>query len=317
MAESTTFVGIDVSKDHLDLAVRPTGAAFRLANDATGQTALVERLQPLAPALVVLEATGGYERPLVAALQAAAIPVAVVNPRQARDFAKGTGRLAKTDRIDAAVLAHFAEAVRPAPQAPSPAERQALEALLCRRRQLVEMRVMESNRLGSCRDAALRGGIERHLAWLDSELKDLEQQLDAAVQSHEEWTTRDRLLRSLPGIGPAVSRTLLAALPELGTGPGSRLAALAGLAPLARDSGRLHGPRHIVGGRSEVRRALYLAALTASRFGGPLREFAERLRSRGKKPKVVLVAVARRLLVIANAVIRTGEPWRPELALPR
>jgi transposase len=317
MAQTPTFIGIDVSRAHLDVAVRPAGAEFRLANDPAGLGELVTRLTPLAPALVVVEATGGYELPAVAALQAAGLPVAAVNPRQARDFAKGTGRLAKTDRIDAAALAHFAEAVRPVPRPAEPAEQLALEALLTRRRQLLEMRVMEGHRLATCRDAAVRAGIERHIAWLDAEGADADRRLEEAVRASPAWRQRDELLRGIPGIGPVTSRTLLAALPELGTGDGGRLAALAGLAPYARDSGPRRGPRAIRGGRPEVRRVLYLAALSAARRAGPLKDFADRLRARGKRAKVVLIAVARKLLVIANAVVRSGRPWDPARAATR
>ncbi len=316
MSESQHFVGIDVSKAALDVAVRPGGPAFRVANDAAGLAELVDRLRPLAPALVVLEATGGYEAAALAALQAAGFPAAAVNPRQARDFARATGRLAKTDRIDAEALAHFAEAVRPEPRPTPPAEQRALDALLTRRAQLVEMRVMESNRLAAASDPAVRRGIERHIAWLDAEAAGAERQLEEAVRASPAWRERDELLRGIPGIGPVASRTLLAALPELGTAAGGRLAALAGLAPYADDSGTRSGARRIRGGRAEVRRVLYMAALSASRRG-PLGEFAERLRSRGKRPKVMLIAVARKLLTIANAVIRSGRPWQPELAMAR
>jgi transposase len=317
MNQTPNFVGIDVSKAHLDVAARPAAAAFRVTNDPAGHAALVERLRPLAPALVVVEATGGYELPAVAALRAAAIPVAAVNPRQARDFAKGTGRLAKTDAIDAEALAHFAEAVRPEPRPPEPAEQRALEAVLARRGQLVGMRVMESNRLEVCADPAVRAAIGRHIAWLEAEEAEADRLLGEAVRASPAWRERDELLRSIPGVGPVVSRTLLAALPELGESDGGKLAALAGLAPFARDSGTTRGPRSVRGGRPEVRRVLYLAALSAARRGGPLTEFAERLRARGKRAKVVLIAVARRLLVIANAIIRTGLPWDPAMAMPR
>jgi transposase len=317
MPESATFVGIDVSKATLDVAIRPTGAAFQVANDPDGVAGLVDRLRPLAPALVVLEATGGYEAPAVAALQVAGLPVAAVNPRQARDFAKATGRLAKTDRIDARALAHFAEAVRPEPRPAGPAEQVALDALLTRRRQLVGMRVMETNRLPTAADPAVRAGIERHVAWLDGEVAEADRLLAEAVAASPAWRAKDDLLRSLPGVGPVVSRTLLAALPELGSTESGRLAALAGLAPYAHDSGTLRGGRHIRGGRAEVRRALYMAALSAARRPGPLKDFADRLRGRGKKAKVVLIAVARKLLVIANAVLRTGQPWQPAMAASR
>ena len=317
MAGSPCFVGIDVSKAHLDVAARPGGPAFRVPNDAAGLADLTQRLGPLAPDLVVVEATGGYELPAVAALQAAGMAVAAINPRQARDFAKGTGRLAKTDRIDAEALAHFAEAVRPVPRPAPPAQRRALEALLSRRGQLVGMRVMESNRLESCHDPAVRAGIGRHIAWLEAESAEADRALSEAVKASPAWRERDELLRSIPGIGPVVSRTLLAALPELGSPDGHKLSALAGLAPYARDSGTSRGPRSVRGGRPEVRRVMYLAALSASRHAGPLKEFADRLKARGKKAKVVLVAVARKLLVIANAVIRSGLPWQPDLARAR
>jgi transposase len=317
MAEPSVFVGIDVSKAALDVAIRPGGLTFQVANDPDGVAALVDRLRPLAPALIVLEATGGYETPAVAALQAAGLPVAAVNPRQARDFARATGRLAKTDRIDAQALAHFADALRPEPHPPAPAEQAALDALLTRRRQLVGMRVMEANRLPTVTDPRVRAGIERHLTWLDGEVAEADRLLAEAVAASPAWRAKDDLLRSLPGVGPVVSRTLLAALPELGPADGGKLAALAGLAPYAHDSGTLRGGRHIRGGRAEVRRALYLAALSAARRAGPLKDFADRLRGRGKKAKVVLIAVARKLLVIANAVLRTGQPWQPALAVSR
>jgi transposase len=310
------FVGIDVSKGHLDVAVRP-GAAFRVPNDPAGHAELAARLAPLGPALVVLEATGGLELPAAAQLAAAGLPVAAVNPRQARDFARATGRLAKTDRLDAEALAHFAEAVRPE-QRPLPGpEQRALDALVTRRRQLVEMRVMESNRLAACADRAVRAGIQRHLDWLAEELDDADGGLAQAVRSSPVWREKDDLLQSVPGVGPQVSRALLAAIPELGTLPGGRVAALAGLAPYADDSGARRGGRHIRGGRADARRALYLAALSARRHCPPLKAFADRLAARGKKAKVVLVAVARKLLVIANAILRSGKPWRPELAAAR
>lgn len=310
------FVGVDVSRDHLDVALRP-GQPFRLPNDTAGQAALVARLAPLSPALVVMEATGGLEVPALAALAAAGVPVAAVNPRQARDFARATGRLAKTDRIDAEGLAHFAEAIRPGPRPLPGPEQRALDALVTRRRQLVEMRVMEANRLSACADAAVRAAIERHLAWLDAEVGDADRLLGEAIRNSPAWREKDDLLRSIPGIGPQASRTLLAAVPELGTITGAKASALVGLAPYADDSGQRRGARHVRGGRAEVRRALYLAALSARRFCAPLKDFADRLAEAGKKAKVVLVAVARKLLVIANAILKTGMPWNAELAAAR
>lgn len=312
-----TFVGVDVSKARLDSAIRPAGPACRDANDPAGIAALVARLKPLAPALVVVEATGGMEVPLLAALQVAGIPAVAINPRQARDFAKATGRLAKTDRIDAEALAHFAEAVRPEARPLPPVEVRALDALLARRRQLLEMRVMESNRLGSCAAAAVRSGLERHIAWLDAEVAAADRDLAEAVKASPAWREKDELLRSIPGLGPVSSLTLLAALPELGALDGPKISALVGLAPFADDSGARRGARHVRGGREAVRRVLYLAALSAVRHNPAMRAFRDRLAARGKKPKVILTAVARKLLVIANAVIRTGRRWDPTLAMAR
>jgi transposase len=318
MDTKLTFVGIDVSKAHLDSAIRPgTRTAARDPNDLAGITALVSRLRPLAPTLVVVEATGGLELPLVAALQVAKIPVAAINPRQARDFAKASGKLAKTDRIDAEVLAHFAEAIRPEARPSPSAEVQALDALLSRRQQLLEMRVMETNRLGSCADPTVRAGLERHLAWLGAEVADADLRLAEAVKASPAWREKDELLRSIPGLGPVSSLTLLAALPELGALDGGKLSALVGLAPFADDSGTRRGGRHVRGGRAVVRRVLYLAALSAVRHNPALKAFRDRLSARGKKPKVILTAVARKLLVIANAVIRTGLPWDSALAMAR
>ena len=307
MAQRVT-VGIDVSKAHLDIAARP-GDQFRVPNDPAGVADMVARLRGLSPALVVLEATGGYEAEALAALLAAGIPSAAVNPRRVRQFAASLGQYAKTDPIDAAVLAHFAAVVGPPPAAPADPDRAELAALLDRRRQLIGMRVSEGNRLRPGLPAAVRAGVEEHVAWLDERVAALDREVATVVRRTPAWRQRDRLLRSVPGFGPVVSRTLLADLPELGARPHGKLAALAGLAPFAADSGRYKGHRHIRGGRREVRRVLYLAALAASRVDGRLREFALRLRGKGKANKVVLVAVARKLLVIANAVIRDGRAW--------
>jgi len=312
MADPTT-VGIDASKDHLDVAARP-GGRFRVKNDPGGLAELVERLGRLAPALVVLEATGGYEAEALAALLAAGIPTAVVNPRRVRQFAAGVGQHAKTDPIDAAVLAHFAAVVAPPPMAPADPERVELAALLDRRRQLLGMRVAEGNRLRPGLPTAVRAGIDAHLAWLTEQIRAIDKEVAAAVRRVPAWREKDRLLRSIKGVGPVVSRTLLADLPELGARPPGKLAALAGLAPFASDSGRRRGERHIRGGRREVRRALYMGALAVARVPGPLRDFAQRLKARGKPSKVVLIAVARKLLRIANAVIRDGRPWEANRA---
>jgi transposase len=311
------FAGIDISKAYRDTATRPGHHLARDTNDPAGIAALVARLTPLDPALVVVEATGGLELPLVATLQVAGIPIAAINPRQARDFAKALGRLAKTDRIDAEVLAHCAAAVRPDARPLPSAEVQALDALLSRRQQLLEMRIMESNRRGACVDPTVRSGLERHLAWLGAEVADADRRLAEAVKASPAWREKDELLRSIPGLGPVTSLTLLAALPALGSLDGGKLTALVGLAPFADDSGTRRGGRHGRGGRAAVRRVLSLAALSAVRHNSAMSAFRDRLAARGKKAKVILTAVARKLLVIANAVIRTGRPWEPELAMAR
>ena len=306
------FAGIDVSKDHLDVHLRPAGDALRVANDEAGVTALAARLAAAGPTLVVLEATGGYEAPLAAALAAAGVPLAVVNPRQVRRFAEATGRLAKTDRLDAAVLAHFADAVRP-PVRPLPdADTAALAALVGRRRQLLDMRTAEVNRLGTA-PAAVARGIRDHVAWLDRQLGRADRELAAAVEASPVWRAKDDLLRSVPGVGPAVSRTLLSELPELGTLSGRRVAALVGVAPVARDSGRHRGERAVAGGRAAVRSALYMAVLSAARYNPAVRAFYTRLRAAGKAVKVAQVAAMRKLLVIVNAMVRDNRRWDPAI----
>jgi transposase len=258
-------------------------------------------------ALIVLEATGGLESLCAATLAAEGWPVAVINPRQARDFARATGRLAKTDAIDATVLVAFGYALRPEPRRlPDEATRE-LDALLDRRRQLVGMRTMEQNRLSGTVPTRVRLDLQAHLQWLDREL-------DRRLRSSPLWREKDDLLRSIKGIGPVVSRTLLASLPELGQLDRRQIASLVGLAPMADDSGQHRGVRRIQGGRSYVRNVLYMAALTARRYNPALRAFAERLAAAGKRPKVILAAVARKLLVLANAILRSGQPWNPSLA---
>ena len=314
MAVTTVYVGIDVAKDHLDLHGRPHGTAWQVTNDEAGIATLVSRLQQLAPTLVVLEATGGYELPVVAALAAARLPVAVVNPRQVRDFAKATGRFAKTDTLDAAVLAHFAEAVRPTPRPVPDADAQALAAWLTRRRQLLEMRTAEQNRLGPAVATTVRPQIERHIAWLTEQLGQVEQELRDAIQASPVWRTQDDLLQGVTGVGPTVAWTLQAALPELGRLNRRRIAALVGLAPRCRDSGQRQGVRTIGGGRAEVRSVLYMASLSAIRHNPVLRAFYRRLRDAGKAAKQALIAVARKLLTMLNAMIRDQQPWQPEPA---
>jgi transposase len=309
MPSTTTVIGIDVSKAALDVAVRPSGQSWRTGNDPTGIAGLVEQAAALAPACVVLEATGGLERAATAALAAAGLPVAVVNPRQVRDFAKATGQLAKTDALDAAVLAHFAEAVRPAVRPLPDAAARALAEAVTRRQQLVEMLTAERNRLGSLsghwRERALA-----HVAWLRQELAALEAELAQLIEASPVWWARERLLRSVPGVGPAVARTLIADLPELGTLDRKRLAALVGVAPLNRDSGSFRGRRGIWGGRARVRAALYMGALVATRYNPAIAAFYQRLLTAGKPKKVALVACMHKLLRILNALLRTNTPWR-------
>ena len=309
------FVGINVAKDSLAVHVRPTGLSFQQANDEPGIQALVARLLALAPALIVLEASGGYQNPLVAALSVAALPVAVVNPRQARRFAEASGKLAKTDPLDAACLAHFAEAIRPQPRPLPDADTQALAALLARRQQLLHMHIAEQQRLATV-SGSVRRDIQQHLGFLERHLRKVDKELKQTVQRSPVWREQDDLLQSVPGIGPQVARVLLAELPELGTLPSRKLAALVGLAPFNRDSGRLRGRRRIFGGRSVVRAALYQAAVVAMRFNAPLARCYQGLLARGKAKKVALVALARRLLTILNAMLRDSKPWDEKRVLP-
>jgi transposase len=309
-----SFVGVDVSKDFLDLSFRPsTGAVVRVGNDEAGIAGVVERLKRESPTLVVLEATGGYEVPLSAALALAGLPVAVVNPRQVRDFAKALGRLAKTDAIDAAVLAHFAEAVRPEPKPLATEQALELDALVGRRRQLVEMLTAEHNRLARSL-AAVRPSIQEHIKWLRRELADIDRELGAAIKRSPVWRAKDDLLQSVPGVGPVTSRTLLAELPELGTLNRKQIAALVGIAPLNCDSGTMRGQRRTWGGRAPVRAVLYMAALVGSRSNPVIRSFYLRLVGAGKPAKVALIACAHKLLLILNAMVRENASWNAVLA---
>lgn len=303
------WIGIDVAKAHLDVAVRPSGEQWQVPNDAAGHAALVARVQALGPTLVVLEATGGHEAAVATALLVAALPVAVVNPRQVRDFAKATGRLAKTDALDAQVLAHFADAVRPPPRAVPDACVQELSALLTRRRQLVDMRTAEHNRLGTA-PRRIRTQLQAHIRWLDARLADVDHDLDQALRASPAWRAQEQLLRSVPGVGPVLSRTLLAHLPELGTLDRKQIAALVGVAPLNRDSGTRRGKRAIWGGRAQVRAVLYMGALVAARHNPSIRPFYARLTAAGKPPKVALTACMHKLLLILNAMVRSQTAWR-------
>ena len=317
MEGEARFVGIDVSKAQVDVAVRPTGKRWTLPYDETGIEGLIPQIVDLEPALVLLEATGGLELPLVAALAAAALPVVVVNPRQVRDFAKATGTLAKTDTLDAAVLAHFADAVRPEVRPLRDAETQALNSLTARRHQVMTMLVSEKNRLGSA-IGAVSPRIEAHIAWLEQELSDLDKGLRQTLRQSPVWREKDDLLRTVPGVGKQLSLTLLANLPELGTLNRREIAALVGVAPYNRDSGTRRGKRAVWGGRSRVRAVLYMGALVASRHNPAIRDFYQRLLASGKPKKLALVACMRKLLVILNSMLKNGSPWcdmtQPEIA---
>lgn len=309
-------VGVDVSKGRLDVCLLPGGEAFSVANDPEGIDALVGRLREAGPELVVLEATGRYERPAATAVAAAGIAVAIVNPRQARDFAKATGRLAKTDKIDAFVLARLASAIEPPPSVLPDEEARHLQAILTRRRQLLVMLTAEKNRLLMA-SVPVAKRIRAHVRWLEKELDRADRELDEAIRQSEVWRTNEALLRSIPGVGPVLARTLLAELPELGTITHKRLSSLVGVAPFNRDSGKIRGKREVWGGRAPVRAVLYMGALVATRHNPVLKEFYERLLSAGKPKKVALVACMRKLLTILNAVMRDRAIWRcPHVLTP-
>ena len=311
------FVGIDVAKAELVVSILPAAERFTVDNDERGVRTLVERLRSVAPTLIVLEATGGYELLGVAALAAAALPVVVVNPRQARDFAKATGQLAKTDRIDADILARFADVVRPAVRAIPDAEAQELEALLTRRRQLLEMLQAERNRTGQVFGTGKRGvrkSLKNHISYLERELRMTDTDLGDMIKASPVWRERDELLQSVPGVGPVLSRTLLADLPELGRLSRRAIAKLVGVAPLSRDSGTMRGRRFVQGGRASVRAVLYMAALVATRRNAVIRAFYVRLVAAGKPKKLALVACMRKLLTMLNVMVRTSQPWSTEIA---
>ena len=305
------FVGIDVAKDRLDLDICPRTDPWHTTNDAQGIAQVVKKMHHLQPALIVLEATGGYERTLAAALASDGLPVAVVNPRQVRDFARATGQLAKTDAIDARMLALFAERIRPEIRPLPEAEQQALAALVARRRQLLEMLQAERNRL-SMAHKAVQAELRAHIRFLEKRLDKANRALQEAIETSPIWQAKEDLLRSVPGVGPVLSATLLAELPELGRLSGREIAALVGVAPFNRDSGRLRGQRCIWGGRVSVRCALYMGTLVAVRHNPVLRRFYEQLLGRGKAKKVALVACMRKLLVILNAMMKTQTHWNPD-----
>lgn len=309
------FVGIDVSKEQLDMALR--GRATRtwsVKYDDTGVQVLVKELRKLAPTLVVLEATGGQETHIVAALAAAKMPLAVVNPRQARDFARATGELAKTDAIDARILALFAERIRPEVRELPDDETRELDALMARRRQLVDIRVGERNRLHQAA-AVVRSSVAEHVAWLEERIDEVDAELQKRIRESSVWREKDRLLQSTPGIGQTTSMSLLAGVPELGRLNRQKVSKLVGIAPLNCDSGKFRGKRKIWGGRADVRAVLYMATLSATRHNPVIREFYQRLLTRGKLKKVALVACMRKLLSILNRMLQDGTTWNPTFAL--
>lgn len=305
-----TFLGIDVASAWLDIATRPTGTQRRVATTAPAIAAWVGEVAAAPPTLVVVEATGGYERLVVAALTTAGVPVAVMNPRQVRDFARSTGQLAKTDRLDAQVLAQYAEVVRPTPRPQPPAATQELALHVQRRCQLLGMRTAERHRLRGLPEA-LAAGVREHVRWLSTQIAALDTAIARLIRANPVWREQDRRLRTVPGVGPVLSATLLAFLPELGQASPRQLAKLVGVAPLNRDSGRTRGHRHIWGGRAPVRTVLYLAATTAAVHNPVIAPFYQRLRAAGKPGKVALVACAHKLLTILNAMVRDGTSWRP------
>jgi transposase len=309
-AASPGFVGIDVSKDRLDVHLRPSGQAFAVPRDGPGLDQLLTRLRADLPALVVLEATGGFELTVAAALAAAGLPLAVVNPRQIRDFARATGRLAKTDRLDAQAIALFAERVRPEPRPLLDAAAQALAELVARRRQIIEMIGMEQNRARQARAPKVARTLRATLKVLEAQLTALDHDIDDTIRGSPAWRAADDLLQSVPGIGDVTARTLIAEMPELGRLDRREAAALIGVAPVNRDSGQMRGQRAIAGGRTTIRNVLYMATLTAIRWNPVLKPHYQQLIARGRPKKVAIVACMRRLLGILNAILRAGTPWK-------
>jgi transposase len=305
------WVGIDVSKAHLDVFVHPQGQEWRSDNSESGIAEIVQTLAAVEVALVVLEATGGLEQAVTAALNQAGIAVVVSNPRRVRDFAKALGKLAKTDRIDAQVLARYGEAVRPEVRALASDTAQELQALVLRRQQLVEMVSAERNRKSSARSGRSKVQIDRHIEWLQEEVKALDEQIQAQVNQSQQWQQQQAILQSVPGVGVVTASTLIALLPELGKLTRQQIAALVGVAPFNCDSGKSRGKRFVMGGRSSVRSVLYMAALVATRFNPVIRTFYQHLLAQGKVKKLALVACMRKLLVILNAMLKQNQLWQP------
>jgi len=306
------FVGIDVSKATLDAHIEPAGETLHVGYDEAGIGRLVERLKEVGPALIVMEATGGLEVRLASELASAGLPVAIINPRQARDFAKATGQLAKTDQVDAAMLAAFARAIRPQARPLKDADTRALDEMVSRRRQLIAMRVQETLRLGTATSKPMQKSLKVHIAWLEKQITEIDGDLNRRLRESDIWRAKDDLLRAIPGIGAVTSLTMLAKCPELGTLNRREIAALTGVAPLANDSGKHRGKRFIWGGRAEVRVVLYMAAVSAMRCNEAIKAFADRLKQAGKPPKVVIIACMRKLLTIMNAMLKNNAPWCPK-----
>jgi transposase len=306
MTSNAEFVGVDVSKDNLDVAIWTSNEYKRFQNDPTGIRELIDWLKILQPELIVLEATGGLELPFVAELALEKMPVAVVNPRRIREFARSIGQLAKTDKLDARVIAHFGAATHPEARKLPTNDEEKLTALITRRRQIIEMLTAEKNRLHSAR-FSMKERIETHLFWLESELRDLDNEITKFIHQSPIWKEKDKLLRSVPGVGPVTSATILAMLPELGTLNRKKIAALVGVAPVNKDSGKRQKKRRVYGGRANVRSVLYMAALSASKHNPRIKAFYDHLIRMGKEKKVALTACMRKLLVILNAIIRVNQ----------
>jgi transposase len=314
--ETPVFVGIDISKKHLDIFLTPTDTSFTVPNTEAGIVKLAARLRQVAPQIILLEATGGYEFLAVAALREAGLPACFINPRQVRDFARSLGILAKTDRIDARVLAQFAEKLRPEPRPLPDAQQQELKHLMVRRRQLLEMIQMEQNRLQISHFPRVKQSIQAALQALKEQLRQLDRDIDDFFRRYPVWLDQNQLLRSVPGVGPQTSLSIMAWLPELGNLNRREIAALVGVAPFNRDSGAWRGKRSIRGGRPQVRRALYMATLAAMRFNAVIRTFYQRLLLNGKAKKLALTACMRKLLTMLNAMMKNHQPWLPQVQTP-
>jgi transposase len=308
------FIGIDVSKSTLDVCIEPVGQALHITYDEAGIGDIVSRLKEIRPTLVVIEATGGLEVRIATELASKGLPVAVINPRQARDFAKATGQLAKTDKVDAAMLAEFARAIRPQVRPLKDVDTRDLDDLVSRRRQLIDMRVQEILRRGTAASKPLEKSLNKHIAWLDKRIIEIDNDLTKRLRNSDAWRTKDNLLRGIPGVGAVTTQTMLAKCPELGTLNRREIAALVGVAPLANDSGKHRGKRFVWGGRADVRAVLYMATVSAIRCNDTIKAFADRLKKTGKPPKVVIVACMRKLLTIMNAMLKNNTPWNPKIA---